>query len=89
MFKISLKTETCVWGLNIFGASVGFPTQSCKIAQVIMLVKSWPYPDFLFQKYDLNTQQIIIKNLLWCVFINLPQISIHYSDEIQFKQINK
>ena len=84
MLKISLKTETCVWGLNIFGASVGFPgTQSCKIAQVIMLVKSWPYPDFLFQKYDLNTQQIIIKNLLWCVF------KINYSDEIQFKQINK
>ena len=48
-----------------------------------MLVKSWPYPDFLFQKYDLNTQQIIIKNLLWCVF------KINYSDEIQFKQINK
>ena len=76
-------------GSEYFWGVCGFPNTELQIAQVIMLVKSWPYPDFLFQKYDLNTQQIIIKNLLWCVFINLPQISIHYSDEIQFKQINK
>ena len=76
-------------GSEYFWGVCGFPNTESQIAQVIMLVKSWPYPDFLFQKYDLNTQQIIIKNLLWCVFINLPQISIHYSDEIQFKQINK
>ena len=90
MLKIRLKTETCVWGLNILRASVGFPgTQGCKIAQVIMLVKSWPYPEFFVQKHDLNTQTTYYSESFVVFIIDLPQICIHSSDEIQYKRINK
>ena len=45
---------------------MGFPgTQGCKISQVIMLVKSWPYPEFFFKSMILILKQLIIKNLLW------------------------